>query len=100
MAKKSGVGPSIRRYGVAVDKGIYVTLLLCRFPGEQRYVNLGVHFGKHGALILTSRSYLCQRSNETQAGKQGSCEKQQGKINQARKNAQQAAKAAVLGSQR
>ena len=28
----------------------------CRCPGAQRFVNLGVHFGKHGALILTSRS--------------------------------------------
>ena len=27
------------------------------FSGEQRYVNLGVHFAKHGGgLILTSRS--------------------------------------------
>ena len=70
MAKKSGVGPSIRRYGVAVDKGIYVTLLLCRFPGEQRYVNLGVHFGKHGALILTSRSYVKEAKKHKQESKE------------------------------
>ena len=70
MAKKSGVGPSIRRYGVAVDKGIYVTLLLCRFPGEQRYVNLGVHFGKHGALILTSRSYVKEATKHKHESKE------------------------------
>ena len=65
---------SFRRYGVAVKKGIYVKLLLLfRFPGEQRYVNL-VHFGKHGAPILASTSHVRWQKPEVVSPTSKSCQ--------------------------
>ena len=43
---------------------------ICRFPGEPRCANLGMDFGKHGALILASRSYVKEATKHKHESKE------------------------------
>ena len=88
------MAPSIRHYGVAVDKVSVWYAVVMQISWRVALCEPGVHFGKHGALILTFRSYV----EETKKHKQEAVRNSR-KNNQARKKAQKAAKAAVLGSQ-